>query len=77
MNHILELQKKQRRSRIFIYLMALAVALTAILCLFAGSSNMTLREALNALLGSGSAAHSRIIWKIRVPRVLAALIAGA
>ncbi|MEE1088634.1 MAG: iron ABC transporter permease, partial [Bacteroidaceae bacterium] len=77
MNHILELQKKQRRSRIFIYLMALAVFATAILCLFAGSSNMTLREALNALLGSGSAAHSRIIWKIRVPRVLAALIAGA
>ena len=77
MNHILELQKKQRRSRIFIYFMALAVFATAILCLFAGSSNMTLREALNALLGSGSAAHSRIIWKIRVPRVLAALIAGA
>ena len=77
MNHILELQKKQRRSRIFICLMALAVFVAAILCLFAGSSNMTLREALNALLGSGSSAHSRIIWKIRVPRVLAALIAGA
>ena len=77
MNHILELQKKQRRSRIFIYLMALAVFVAAILCLFAGSSNMTLHEALRALLGSGSAAHSRIIWKIRVPRVLAALIAGA
>lgn len=58
-------------------LMALAVIIMAIVCLFVGSSNMTISECIAALLKTGSAAHSRIIWNIRIPRVLAAIIAGA
>ena len=77
MNHIQELQKRNRRNRIVIISLAAALVLTAVVCLFAGSSNMTFHDALRALLGNGSSAHSRIIWKIRVPRVLAALVAGA
>jgi len=77
MNHIAELEKKNRRNRIVIIAMLAAVLVTAAACLFAGSSNMTFSDALDAILGSGSNAHSRIIWKIRMPRVLAALIAGA
>ena len=77
LNHIQELQKRTRRNRLLIALLAAAVFLTAVCCLFAGSSNMTLRDGWNALLRSGTAAHNRIIWKIRIPRVLAALIAGA
>lgn len=38
---------------------------------------MTLEECVEALLKRGSAANIRIIWNIRMPRVLAALIAGA
>ena len=38
---------------------------------------MSFADALDALLGGGNDAQSRIIWKIRVPRVLAAIIAGA
>jgi iron complex transport system permease protein len=38
---------------------------------------MTVRDAVNALLGGGSDAQSRIIWRIRIPRVLAAIVAGA
>ena len=45
--------------------------------MFVGSSNLSFADALDALLGGGSDAQSRIIWKIRVPRVLAAVIAGA
>ena len=77
LNHIQELQKRTRRNRLLIALLAAAVFLTAVCCLFAGSSNMTLRDGWNALLRRGTAAHNRIIWKIRIPRVLAALIAGA
>ena len=77
MNHIQELQKRNRRNRIVIISLAAALVLTAVVCLFAGSSNMTYHDAFQAILGNGSSAHSRIIWKIRVPRVLAALIAGA
>ena len=77
MNHIKELEKKNRRNTLVIIAMLVAVAVVSVACLFIGSSNMTLTDALNALLGSGNDAQSRIIWKIRMPRVLAAVIAGA
>ena len=77
MNHIAELGKKNKRNTIVIIIMLAAVILVAVACLFVGSSNMTVSDAVNALLGGGNDAQSRIIWKIRVPRVLAAVIAGA
>ena len=77
MNYRIDIKKKERRYALIIAAMLAGVLVIAVSCLFVGSSNMTLRDALDALLGGGSAAQSRIIWKIRVPRVLAAIIAGA
>jgi len=77
MNHIQELKKKNRRNTVVIIAMLISVILLSIACLFAGSSNMSFTDALDALVGKGTAANVRIIWKIRVPRVLAAIIAGA
>ena len=57
--------------------MLVAVFAVGIACLFVGSSNMSFTDALRALLGGGNDAQSRIVWKIRVPRVLSAIIAGA
>ena len=53
------------------------VVLLALVCLFVGSSGMTVGECLAALVGKGTAAQQRILWNIRLPRVLAAMIAGA
>ena len=77
MNHILALQKRNRRNTALILAMAVCVIVLGAACLFAGSSNLTVSDALAALAGKGTAANVRIIWKIRVPRVLAAIIAGA
>ena len=77
MNHIKELEKKQKRNTIVLIAMLVAVVVTGIVCLFVGSSSMSFADTLDALLGGGTGAQSRIIWKIRVPRVLAAIIAGA
>ena len=77
MNHILELQKKKKRNKLVILAMLISVVVLSIACLFAGSSNMSFGDALAALAKKGTAANNRIIWNIRVPRVLAALIAGA
>lgn len=77
METIEKIQKTQKRNRWIILFLVLAVLLLGVFCLFVGSSNMTVREALDALLGGGTNAQSRIIWKIRIPRVLAAIIAGA
>ncbi len=77
MNSIQELQKKNKRNRLVMILMLITVVAMGIGCLFVGSSNMSFSDALDALLGGGTTAQSRIIWKIRFPRVLAAIIAGA
>lgn len=77
MNHIKELEKRNKRNTIVILAMLAAVIVAGVACLFVGSSNLSFADALDALLGGGSDAQSRIIWKIRVPRVLAAVIAGA
>ncbi len=71
------LQKRNKKNTIIIILMLLAVIAFGIGCLFVGSSNMSFSDAMNALLGGGTSAQSRIIWRIRVPRILAAIIAGA
>ena len=77
MNSIVQLQKRNKRNASVIIAMIFAVVAVGIGCLFVGSSNMSFQEALEALLGGGTGAQSRIIWRIRVPRVLAAIIAGA
>ena len=77
MNHMKELEKRNKRNTAVLLTMLAAVIVIGIGCLFVGSSNMSFADALDALLGGGSGAQSRIIWKIRVPRVLAAIIAGA
>ena len=77
MNQLLEQKKKNQRNIVIILAMLVAVLALGIACLFVGSSNMSLSDALRALLGKGSPAQSRIVWNIRVPRILAAIIAGA
>ena len=77
MNSIRELEKRNRRNTVIIIAMLAAVLVLGVACLFVGSSNMSLGEAMNALLGGGTGAQSRIVWKIRIPRVLAAIVAGA
>ncbi len=57
--------------------MLAAVIIMAFICLFVGSSNMSLYECAAALMKKGTAANIRIIWNIRIPRVLAAITAGA
>lgn len=69
-------QRNRRNARVLL-IMLLAVAAMSVVCLFVGSSNMTVRECVAALRKTGSASHIRIIWNIRIPRVLAAIIAGA
>ena len=65
------------KKRLAAWLLLAAVLLAAVVCLFVGSSGMTVTQCLQALAGRGGDAHLRIVWNIRLPRVLAAIIAGA
>ncbi len=46
-------------------------------CLFVGSSQMSIRDCIAALFKKGTPGNIRILWNIRIPRVLAAVTAGA
>ena len=76
MNILADIKRKRKRNSFLIGVLLVAVAALGAACIFAGSSNMTISEGWMALLGEGSAAHNRIVWNIRIPRVLAAIIAG-
>ncbi len=67
----------QKKKRGLIGLLLVLTVLAAVVCLFVGSSGMTVRQCLDALLRRGSDAQQRILWNIRLPRVLAAVVAGA
>ncbi len=77
MNTASTLRAQSRRSFLLLTGLVLAVAACSVACLFVGASNMSLSDGIAALLGRGSAAQMRILYSIRIPRVLAALIAGA
>jgi iron complex transport system permease protein len=77
MGNVDELQKKKRKNKRILLGLDLAVLILAVICLFVGSSNMTITDCVEAIFQKGSAANVRIIWNIRIPRVLAAMIAGA
>ncbi len=70
-------RENEKRGNTVILILLVLVILMASACLFVGSANMSLRDGIRALFGEGSAANVRIIRHIRIPRVLAALIAGA
>lgn len=77
MNSIDHLRRQRRKNSGILCLLSLAVVVMAFVCLFVGSSNLSVSEGFAALMGKGTAAQVRIIRNIRIPRVLAALIAGA
>lgn len=67
----------KKKNTLILILLAATVFVMALVCLFVGSSHMTPGECFDALFRKGSASAVRIIYSIRIPRVLAALIAGA
>ena len=66
------------RSRfpLVISLFSLLLLLALALNLFAGSANLSPAQTLRALLGQGDSTTLRVLWGIRVPRALSALLLG-
>lgn len=70
-------RRARARKRAVILALGLAVVVLAFVCLFVGSSGMTVSECLAALARKSTPNNNRIIWNIRMKRVLAAVVAGA
>jgi len=71
------IQKQKIKHITVIALLLIAVIVMGVVCLFVGSSGMTVSESWNALMGNSSPARIRIMWVARMPRVIAAVVAGA
>ena len=72
-----QMRNNQKKKGWWLAGLACAVVALGFLCLLVGSSGMNLSQAWQALQGHGTAAQTRILWRIRLPRVLAAALAGA
>ena len=72
-----EMRNRKRKNLSTIIILTAAMLAMSLVCLFVGSSNMSISDCFAALAKNGTAANVRIIWNIRIPRVLAAIIAGA
>ncbi|WP_411679969.1 FecCD family ABC transporter permease [Clostridium thailandense] len=65
------------RKKIIISLVILLIIVFSIFSICAGSSNIKPYQVIMAVLGKGTELSNVVIWNIRLPRVLAAIIAGA
>lgn len=72
-----KISNNNRKNTMAIIVLIFATVVMSIICLFVGSSHMSISDCFDALMKNGSAANIRIVWGIRIPRVLAAIIAGA
>ncbi len=65
-----------RRNWLMCGLLTLLLAILATLAISLGSGQMGMRDVLATLLGNGSKLHEIMVFKIRMPRVAAAIVAG-
>ncbi len=69
-------KKSQNKSRLILLGLLIIDIFLFVLCLCIGSSNMTPLQTLQGIFKTGEEKYSLIIWNIRMPRVLAAILAG-
>lgn len=54
-----------------------AVLILSVVAVSAGSTDLSPNDVLMAFIGQGTESSTLVIWRIRLPRVIAAIIAGA
>ncbi|PTQ57802.1 MAG: Iron(III) dicitrate transport system permease protein [Candidatus Carbobacillus altaicus] len=65
-----------RRKWRAIGVVVLLTAAWALYAMVAGSAGLTIPDVMYALMGQGDARAQTILWSIRLPRILAAIVAG-
>ncbi|NLB17410.1 MAG: iron ABC transporter permease [Syntrophomonadaceae bacterium] len=70
-------QRYTGRKELTLVVLALLIICMAILALNAGSMKLNPAQIIQSILGNGNDISHLVIWRIRLPRILAAIIAGA
>ena len=71
-----EYGKYIRFKRLFIVIMILMMLVIALVAIASGSSGMTLGEVINTILGNGTAKSRVVVFNLRLPRIVTAIVAG-
>lgn len=70
-------QKYKERKKFILVVLAFLIVLISVVAVNAGSMKLNLGQVGQAILGNGNDISDTVIWRIRLPRILAAIIAGA
>ena len=76
MDNIEKYKKYIHRKSLFILVLAIATILTALYAISAGSSGLSIKQVILALVGRGTEQAKIVVWNIRMPRVLTAVAGG-
>lgn len=66
-----------RHKKLTLLVLAILTLVAALMAISAGSAGLTLQEVVLTLVGSGSKQAAVVIYNIRLPRVVTAIVAGA
>ncbi len=76
-NGLLGYHRLIRHKRSVILLLGLGVLIMGLVSVSSGSSSVSTLDVLRTFLGTGSEKASIVIWRMRMPRVVTAILAGA
>lgn len=65
-----------RQKAIFFFVLLILLGVLAVYAIAAGTYDLSVLEVLHALLGHEEGAAGIVIWNIRMPRIVAAIVAG-
>ena len=70
-------QQYTGRKKMVLVVLVLLIVLVSAAAVNAGSMNLNLYQVVQSILGNGNNLSDIVVWRIRLPRILAAIIAGA
>lgn len=69
-------RKRHRKNFLVLLLLLFCVFLLTIVSLFVGQAKVSFADTLAAFFGKGSDVNVRVVWYVRMPRILAAIVVG-
>jgi iron complex transport system permease protein len=73
---VIAFQRQNRKKVLIILSLVVLALLLMVIAINAGSSDLTIPQVVRALLGQAEDNSAVVIWRIRLPRVIAAVVAG-
>ena len=71
-----EYGKYIRFKRLFLVAMVILMLVIALVAIASGSSGLTLKEVISTIMGNGTAKTRVVVFNLRLPRIVTAIVAG-